>query len=611
MLSGKFAVINGSLRERSGSSSGSNVRRISTTSKSKVSAANCGTPSSGSVENYAPSVVESTMPYNYGVFPTTGIGINTYFTGLLPNSAIDDGPLIRYYRDMYSFDSVGGAAIDLLTSFPFSDYTLGGQESDILDIYSESISRLNLRQLFPEIALNYLVDGAFIGTLIYDSKISAFQDVMIHDRQNSTIYRSPFHTQDPPIRVNSAAILNQFMQQSSPYVSSVLQTFPKGLLETFSQDQALLDPLSTIFVPRRTTYEQPTASYLRRLLPMYMLEKFVYRGTLIESSKRLRATSHVQVGDETWIPTPEEMDEVRDLFAASELDPLGAWIVTRNGINVSDVRQGGELWKWTDLDLTAHKLRALGISEAFLSADANYSNSTTAQSVFMESCLAFRTMLTQRTLEKKIFPLIALQNQLFRDKSKAVKNKDANSVLTNLTNTRNLMLPTMAWHKPLENPEPSTMEVLEKLTERGIPVTLRRWAAAGNLNLTTLLAEAEEDAAVREVIKKINPEAIDENAGGDEQARTVAKSLGLNSVPASSVLARRKRSILNRDMGNASEAYTFDESGKKKHVFNQTAYDKKQNDMIWKGQKELADPHVRAQHLARAKARLGFDKFEL
>lgn len=608
MLSGKFAVVNGSLRERSGNSGGSSVRRIST-SKSKASAAYTATASG--VDNYSPSVVESTMPYNYGVFPTTGVGINTYFTGLLPNSAIDDGPLIRYYRDMYSFDSVGGAAVDLLTSFPFSDYTLGGQDSKTLDIYAESVSRLNLRQLFPEIALNYLVDGAFIGSLIYDGKIGAFQDVMIHDRQNSTIYRSPFHTQDPPIRVNSAAILNQFMEQSSPYVNSVLQSFPKGLLETFSQDQALLDPLSTIYVPRKTTYEQPTASYLRRLLPMYMLEKFVYRGTLIESSKRLRATSHVQVGDETWIPTPEEMDEVRDLFAASELDPLGAWVVTRQGVNISDVRQGGEMWKWTDLDLTAHKLRALGISEAFLSADANYSNSTTAQSVFMESCLAFRTMLTQRVLEKKLFPIIALQNKLYRDAGKAVKNSDANAVLTNLTNTRNLKLPVLAWHKSLENPDASTMEVLEKLTEKGIPVTLRRWAAAGNLNLTTLLAEAEEDAAVREAVKQLNPDAIDEDGQNSEESRVIAKQLGLNSIPASSILSRRKRSILNRDMGNASEAFTFDESGKKKHVFNQTQYDKKQNEMIWKAQKELSDPNVRAQYLSRARERLGIDKVVL
>jgi hypothetical protein len=97
MLSGKFAVVNGSLRERSGNSTNASVRRIST-SKSKASAAYTATASG--VDNYSPSVTESTLPYNYGVFPTTGIGINTYFTGLLPNSALDDAPLIRYYRDL-------------------------------------------------------------------------------------------------------------------------------------------------------------------------------------------------------------------------------------------------------------------------------------------------------------------------------------------------------------------------------------------------------------------------------------------------------------------------------------------------------------------------------
>ena len=588
MLPAKFSVIDGKLRERSQTGRQPISRVSNVQSKVKVQA---------SLENTFLPTVEFGSP-QVGMMPSMGIGVNKYFTGLLPNSAIDDAPLIQYYRDMYSFDSVGGSACDLLSAFPFSDYTLGGQSSDVLEIFSNSMSRLNLRQLFPEIALCYLVDGAFIGSLVYDSKVKAFQDVMIHDRASATIIRKPFHTLDPVIRVNSGAVLRQYVESGSPYLQSVLTSFPQGFVNAFLEENTLVDPLSTIYIPRMGTIDMPTASYLRRLLPYYMLEKFVYRGTLIESSKRLRATTHIQVGDETWVPTPEEMQEIRDSFMASELDPLGAWVVTRNGINVADFRQGGDMWKYTDLDLTSQKLRALGISEAFLTAEANYSNSEVAQSVFMETMGAFRSMVTSKVLEKKILPLIAVQHGLYKDESKALQGKDPNSIMSNLANVKNLKVPSVAWHKSLENPDSSVLDTLDKLTEKGVPISLRRWAAAGNQNITMLLAEAEEDAAIREAIAKINPDAAP-----TEEARVQA-NLVLRS--ANAALTKRRKGLLTREFGEEAEAYELTPTGKKKWVYNQKAAHAKANATIAAAQMALADPNVKATALRRAKERLGF-----
>lgn len=317
------------------------------------------------------------------VMATGGLAYSKFFTGIAPEG---EESLLPYFRDMYHHDSIAGATVDMIGTFPFSNWTLVGLEKSDMETYNDNMARLNLRAMMPEISLSYLVDGAFIGSLVYDPGTKSFQDVLIHDRMSCQISARPFFSLDPVITVNSTAQLQQFMQHRSPYVSAVMSTYPRGFIDAFSAGAVVLDPFTTMFIPRKTTHDSQTTSYLRRLLPMYFLEKTLYRGTVVEATRRMRATSHVQVGTDTWEPTPSEMQMVLGEFQLAEADPLGAWVVTRQGVQVQDIRTAGDMWKWTDLidTLVPYKLRALGISEAFLSGDANY------------SCLAGNTLIPTR-----------------------------------------------------------------------------------------------------------------------------------------------------------------------------------------------------------------------
>jgi len=297
---------------------------------------------------------------------------HTMFQGIAPE--YNEAALLNFYRDCYYYDNTAGSSVDLLSEFPFSDFTLSGVDNRELAIFNESLARLNIRSLTREIAHAHLVDGAFAGTLIYDAESRLFQDIMIHDIGYAQISPQPFHSLDPVISVNATSRLQQFMGTSSPYLEAVLRTYPKGVLERYMSGQVVLDPLTTLYVPRKALQDRTHVSFLKRILPIYMLEKVLFRGTLIEASKRQRATSHISVGNENWIPTDEELQMTLNQFQMSELDPLGAWIATREGVSIQDIRTGGDFWKWTDVidQMTPHKLRSLGISEAFLSGDASY-----------------------------------------------------------------------------------------------------------------------------------------------------------------------------------------------------------------------------------------------
>lgn len=315
------------------------------------------------------------FPNQMGNTPTSvmGFGSNQYIrtlSGIVPDQ--QEEALIDYYRDCYYYDNIGGATVDIVSVFPFSSWTLGGVSKEVAEVYGEAMARLNMRLMMPEISRDHLVDGDFIGTLVYDQKASTFSDILVHDRLACTVTPSPFRAVDAAINVHSSARLQQYIQTGNKFSDHILRNYPKRLVQAFLNGNVDLDPLTTLHIPRKALQDRGSASYLKRILPYYLLERTMYRGTLIEATKRQRATTHVQVGDDTWEPTSAELLAIRDMFQNTELDPLGAWVITRQGIQIQDVRPGGDFWKWTDIvdQVTPMKLRALGISEAFLSGDA-------------------------------------------------------------------------------------------------------------------------------------------------------------------------------------------------------------------------------------------------
>jgi hypothetical protein len=134
-------------------------------------------------------------------------------------------------------------------------------------------------------------------------------------------------------------------------------------------------------------------SILQRLLPIYLMEKPIFRGTIEQAYRRRRSILHLSVGDgEDWLPTNTELTDIANLFNQADVDPDNAVVATPTGINANELRQGGDFWKSGDLyDFSSTaKMRALGINDSFLSGDSNFSTLEATLSVFMEQMRAYR-----------------------------------------------------------------------------------------------------------------------------------------------------------------------------------------------------------------------------
>lgn len=499
---------------------------------------------------------------NYSNF--TSSNYNYYMSGLLP--ATPQNPesqsLAHFYRDIYMHDNIGGSAVDIQSVFPFSDYELRGLSDEDLDVYHRALGRLNILPYLTQTVMSHLVDGFHAGSLIYDAAQRNFADILVHDPLQCNITQSGLANLDPAIHVTTSAATQNFLSQASPSAKAYLDSLPADFQKLMSAGSFVLDPLPTIYVPRRGLMDRPHQSYLHRILPMYLIEKVMYRGTLVEAQRRQRAMSHIQAGDDLWTPTNAELMDYVAAFQEAERDPLGGWVATRNAVQISDLRAGGDFWKWTDMvdSMSGYKLRALGISEALLSGDSSYAAADAAYSAFLETTNSLRTTVTDAVFYRKLFPLLAMANDMYVEPPKPGEVSDYTDLLYSSSHKANLRTPVIHWHKRLTpSTEDNLMETLEKLAERDVPIPLKLWLAAAGVDKNTLVNDAKEDKALKKAL------GIDT---GDEPADIEASTFSAKA----SVGSRKVRGIMNRQF---PEAWKLSKSGNKIHSKYQSPSEKR------------------------------------
>jgi hypothetical protein len=522
-------------------------------------------------------------------------------TGITPQ--IEQAYFHRLYRDIYYQDPVAGSAVDMISSLPFSEFSLGGiSSSAALNTFMETIERLNLRTMLPEMCVDYLVLGQHCSSMLYNKDRKVFTDIMPHAIENLSMEPLPFYSQDPIITAKFPDSIRSALSKDSKRVRQLKEYVGSGIIDKISGGELELDPLSTLYIPRKTFSHSPIGtSYYRRILPIYLIEKNLFRGTLIESARRQRGIMHITLGDgDQWEPSVADLEFITELFMNADSDPLGAIIATRLGVATEELRQGGDFWKSTDFadSVLSHKTRALGISEGLLSGDANYATADTSLTVFIEMLRSFREMFTRKLFYNKLFPLVSMLNgYTVNSKGKmSVKESLMDSMapeeaLYRMNDGSKLLIPTITWAKQLKPEGDSTyLDMLKGMTELGVPVPLRVMAAAGGLNIEELLRSQDDDLDARKRIADYMKKITDlspKPPAGDESAEASALAVFASADPTgrnrSAVQAvGGKIPLSRRNFGQAAEVTGLSKTGKKKYVHNQALANDRLNTTIAK-----------------------------
>lgn len=407
------------------------------------------------------------------------------------------------YRDMYYYDPVAGASVDMYSALPFGDFSLAGiSDPKGLRPFEASLENTKMRSMMPHYAVNYLVNGMYVcemkpkendNEFVYDS-------IIPHDPRYVTIEPKLEFGKDPKVTVDIGRAIAE---------ANIGMDYKGDKIRTIPAEHLIYMARSGLFGDHRGT------SIYKRILPIWLFEKSIIRGTLDQVTKRLRAIPVITVGDEEWIPSPEQMGQITAVLNDAMMDPVGASIVMRNGVNFSEIMRPDDFWKWGDVTdmVTQMKLRGLGMSEAFISGDATLATVEASMSVFIERLREMRDSATRELFYDRMFPTIAARNNITKARfglhsemgKKIGRRSREDALYRELADAdaptfdpKKHLLPEVVWHKKLRpEGDEAYVNLLGVLEEKGVPISVQMWAAAGGIDLDKTIQAMDEDIEYR------------------------------------------------------------------------------------------------------------------
>jgi len=460
----------------------------------------------------------------------------------------DASGLDEMFKLMYNRDHIAGVIVDLISEMIWSEYDLVGiQDPVILDIYRNTMEAIDPITSGPELTRELLCIGRSISSMIFDKERGIFNDIISHDPSFIRLTPIPMKGFDPKVDLIPSPAMRAFVDSNDPRDIDARKALPAAYIAAIkaagsgsagtsgfrpsqqymgssSRNETMgipLDPINTLFLIRRTFgYDTIGTSLYTRLITFWALEKALINSTMASARRRTRSILHVTAGiDNIWEPTAQEMDNIAGMYIQADEDPVGAVVVTRTGVNTNEIRSGSDFYKWSDewTLLNEGKLRALGANDSLLSGDSTYNNQEAARLFFMEKVLKLRESMTQKIFYNRLFPLIARIHG-FRKRTTAELDHGIrfNQIKSEVEPTKNLtqrqaleipkselIMPSISWRKELvSNVNPAQLDIYDRLEEKGVPIHLRDWAAAGNVDLDYQMAALEDDADIRKQVNK-------------------------------------------------------------------------------------------------------------
>ena len=290
---------------------------------------------------------------------------------------VDPRRLHRIWRRIYLQDPVAGPAVELYKDLPWSDFELLGiDDPAVARLYTDAMNAININDLLPELSAEFLTMGKVIGHLTMNESKGHWDRCIIHDPDWIRVTPIPIPGFQPKLDIIATPEMRAWSHSKDPRdlqaqeeVEELVEMIRRGLDIPLPTEQ-------TFYIPRRTSpYDVIGASAYTRIIMFVAYEKALVNATIAASRRRASRIRHITAGiDDVWEPSPDEINDLSNLFMQADEDPVGAIVVTRTGVNVNEV--GGsspqDILKISDewQFLLQGKLNALGVSEAFLTGEA-------------------------------------------------------------------------------------------------------------------------------------------------------------------------------------------------------------------------------------------------
>jgi len=256
----------------------------------------------------------------------------------------DDRTLHGLYRFFADTDPIIGAALRIHTELPVANLQLGEcEDSGVQAHFEEMAERINLIRTITDGVKEYWTIGNdyFFGA--WNEKDYMFDQFTLLNPDYVKV-ESTWVNQKPLVKLIPDESLKKIVQSRSPDFL-YKQLSPEIIRYVLYNNEIPLHPNNVFILSHdKAPYEVKGKSIIKRLLKILMYEDRLQQAQFAIATRHIVPLTVVKVGDPNtgWIPEASELESLRDMFAAWELDPNFS-IFYHYGINVEFYGSTGKI----------------------------------------------------------------------------------------------------------------------------------------------------------------------------------------------------------------------------------------------------------------------------
>jgi len=244
----------------------------------------------------------------------------TFTTLSIPTDLRTLNGLYRFFDDT---DPIVGNAIRLHTEFPLAGYgfsTCG--DPGIQAHFEEMWDRIHGDQLLFDLGLEYWRIGNVFLFGAWNEVDFMWDQFAVLNPDYVTV-ESTWLNQKPLIKLQPDEALKRIVSSGQPKFL-YNQLSPEIIKFVRLGQEIPLDPNNTFFIAHnKAPYENLGKSIIKRILKMLIYEDRLNMANFSIATRQVIPITVVKLGDPAsgWIPGQEEMEDVKELFSAREVDP--------------------------------------------------------------------------------------------------------------------------------------------------------------------------------------------------------------------------------------------------------------------------------------------------
>jgi hypothetical protein len=326
---------------------------------------------------------------------------------------------LRFYD---TFHPLVRTALDTHTQLPISRFELRVKDPYIRRFYEEMLDQMGAYQLMYAMLREWWLLGEVFVYLSWDDEIGCWVDGELLAPEQVEVIGHPLLKKD--VLAEEPYIyylipddkLVQFANSSDPDIQEMKMRFPEEILEQLSQRNKIkINNMNLMVMMRKQSpYHVRGSSILLSVLPELLYEDRLKEAMQAIAQRHILPKEFWKVGNEHFIPTPDDIDDVRNIVLSAANDPM-LNLVVHFAVNYEIHGATGKFprlqdeFSWVETRI----LTGLFLSKALVHGEGpTYATASISYRGLMMRYLAVRKRL-EEVWRRHVFLPVAIKNGFF------------------------------------------------------------------------------------------------------------------------------------------------------------------------------------------------------